>query len=156
MTGEPEGFVPADPDRDRPPGDYVPAKSNQRYTGLIGPFYERLDQDNRRWRGIRIAKRHTNGAGIVHGGFLVTLADSLLGHAIGHATQALPLTMRLASDFTQAVKLDDWLEGFAALDGVQDDSAYAHAELYVQGHLVLRSTAVFKLMRRHRPADPVR
>ena len=156
MTPDGQGFIPADPERDRPPAHYVPAKPNQRYTGLIGPFYERLDEDHCRWRGIRIAKRHTNGAGIVHGGFLVTLADSLLGHAIGHATQALPLTMRLSNDFVQAVKLDDWLEGFAALDGTQEDAAYAHAELYVSGHLVLRSSAVFKLMRRHRPAEPGR
>jgi acyl-coenzyme A thioesterase PaaI-like protein len=156
VSSDGQGFIPADPGRDRPPFGYGPAKTNQRYTGLIGPFYERLDDENRRWRGIRIAQRHTNGAGIVHGGFLVTLADSLLGHAIGHATQALPLTMRLSSDFVQAVKLDDWLEGFAALDGVQDDSAYAHAALYVSGHLVLRSSAVFKLMRRHRPVEPNR
>jgi acyl-coenzyme A thioesterase PaaI-like protein len=135
---------------DDPPPFYTRLSDNKRFTGLIGPFYERIVEDGTRLCGVRLGVRHCNGAGIVHGGFLMTMADSLVGHAVGHGTKRLGVTVRLTADFAATARAGDWLEGFAILRAVEDDSAYADAELSVSGRLVFRAQAVFRLMARHR------
>ena len=135
-------------DADGPPPDYELVPDNGRFTGLIGPFHQKI-VDGVRWRGIRLGPRHCNGAGIVHGGFLMSMADSLLGHAIGRATRHTPVTMRLTAEFAAIARAGDWIEGYAALDGVEDGNAFGKAELFVDRRRVFAASAVFRLMARH-------
>lgn len=138
----------SDPAQKALPSGYVPVPDNGRFTGMIGPFHQKIADDGTRWRGLYLTRRHCNGAGIVHGGFLMSLADSLLGHAIGRATRHVPVTMRLTAEFASVARAGDWIEGYAALDGVEDANAFGRAHLFVDQRRVFLATAVFRLMNR--------
>ncbi|MXP09387.1 PaaI family thioesterase [Pseudoblastomonas halimionae] len=65
-----------------------------------GPFYQRRDDKGDHVSAFRAEDRHMNGAGFMHGGLLMTFADSAL---FTIATDALGeshgVTMHLAGDF---------------------------------------------------------
>ena len=45
------------------------------FEDLTGPFYFRRGEDGRHRCAFRAARRHMNGAGVMHGGCLMTFAD---------------------------------------------------------------------------------
>ena len=76
-----------------------------------GPFYEKIEDSGEAVMAFRAEERHMNGAGFMHGGCLMTFADSAL------FTIARPVmgghhgvTMNLAGDFLNAVKVGQLVE----------------------------------------------
>src|SRR6059036_922574 len=52
--------------------------------------------------GLRLAKPHTNGRGLIHGGLIAALADNAMGHSCAHQMRSTDLslvTIGLAVDF---------------------------------------------------------
>src|SRR6185369_12766758 len=51
--------------------------------------------------GLRLAKPHTNGRGLIHGGLIAALADNAMGHSCAHVMGGLSslVTISLAVDF---------------------------------------------------------
>lgn len=65
-----------------------------------GPLYFRSDGNGGLICAMRVEKRHTNGSGAVHGGFLLTLADVSLFIISRHARVSdRAVTVSLNSDF---------------------------------------------------------
>ena len=61
---------------------------------------------------LRVLEKHLNVRGIVHGGLLVTLADSALATVLHHH-RGVPfslVTVSLTTDFVEAAHLGDWIE----------------------------------------------
>jgi uncharacterized protein (TIGR00369 family) len=101
MTSIPEGFEPA-PE----PSDFL---------DLVGPFYIRVDGD-RLVTGLRCLQKHANKRGIVHGGMLVTLADTGMGRAARHQLgPGLSATIGLNSEFLAPARPGDWIECHAEI-----------------------------------------
>lgn len=70
-----------------------------------GPFYERVDEEGRPVCAFRAEARHMNGAGFMHGGCLMTFADSALFTIAREAMDgAHGVTMNLSGDFLDAVR----------------------------------------------------
>lgn len=76
-----------------------------------GPFYEKLDEHGEVVCAFRAEPRHMNGAGSMHGGCLMTFADSAL---FSIAFEALGggngVTMHLAGDFLDAARAGQLIE----------------------------------------------
>jgi uncharacterized protein (TIGR00369 family) len=78
---------------------------------LAGPFFETIDESGRPVIAFRAEPRHMNGAGFMHGGCLMTFADSALftiareGMEGGHG-----VTMHLAGDFLAAIRVGQRVE----------------------------------------------
>jgi acyl-coenzyme A thioesterase PaaI-like protein len=51
--------------------------------------------------GLRLARPHTNGRGLIHGGLIAALADNAMGYSCGQATGWTTsfVTISLAVDF---------------------------------------------------------
>ncbi|WP_439815784.1 PaaI family thioesterase [Zavarzinia sp. CC-PAN008] len=79
---------------------------------VIGPFYHRRTERGRDF-AFRAGARHfnTGGAGVVHGGMILSFLDASLGACAydairpGHAA-----TLNLSTEFVSAAKLGDWVE----------------------------------------------
>lgn len=76
-----------------------------------GPFYQRRAEDGAMVSAFRAEERHMNGAGFMHGGCLMTFADSAL---FTIATDALDgshgVTMHLAGDFLDPARTGQFIE----------------------------------------------
>jgi acyl-coenzyme A thioesterase PaaI-like protein len=51
--------------------------------------------------GLRLAKPHTNGRGLIHGGLIAALADNAMGHSCAHVMGGVSslVTIGLSVDF---------------------------------------------------------
>ena len=98
--------------------------------------------------GIRIDDRHTNTRGIVHGGMLVTLADSALGIVLYNSrTPPQPIvTVNLSTDFIESAYPGDWVEAHVDILRIGKRLAYANCYLQVGDRRILRASGVFALM----------
>src|SRR3981189_124357 len=63
--------------------------------------------------GLRLAKPHTNGRGLIHGGLIAALADAAMGHSCAHCMGGASslVTLGLAGDFVGTAEVGQWLAG---------------------------------------------
>jgi uncharacterized protein (TIGR00369 family) len=127
------------------PAGFVPSAGRGAFTTHNGPIYHKVDGDAF-WHGFHALPRHCNGHGIVHGGWLSSFADGLLGTAVWRATQARAVTLRLNADFLGMVRPGEWVEGSARVTRATRSLAFARAEVTCAGRAVLTAEGVFKLM----------
>src|SRR6188472_3433562 len=61
--------------------------------------------------GLRLAKPHTNGRGLIHGGLIAALSDNAMGHSCGHVMGGVSslVTISLAVDFVGSEQVGHWL-----------------------------------------------
>jgi len=114
------------------------------YTNHNGPFYINTSADP--WlHGVYIIERHCNAAQMAHGGMLMSFADGILGHAVYKKTQRGGVTIKFNAEFLSAVRLGEWMEGYAVVNSVKDNFVYCEAILSVSTRRVLSVTSIFKL-----------
>ena len=61
--------------------------------------------------GLRLAKPHTNGRGLIHGGLIAALSDNAMGHSCAHRMGGVSslVTISLAVDFVGTAEVGQWL-----------------------------------------------
>jgi uncharacterized protein (TIGR00369 family) len=110
---------------------------------------------------MRIEEKHLNTRGIVHGGMLVTLADSALGIAIatagqGQADTARPrsfVTVSLSVDFIASAHEGDFVEAHVDIEKVGARLAFATCFLQAGTRRVLRASGVFATVTPAKPKE---
>ncbi|PJK29832.1 PaaI family thioesterase [Minwuia thermotolerans] len=133
MTDIPEGFRPA-----RIPAPFVEAN---------GPLYWR-DLDGGLSLGFRVERRHTNAAGNLHGGMLMTMVDMQLNCALNYqldTAQFIP-TVAANIDFLAPANIGDWVEGRTEILRRGGRTVFADCRIRRgDGELLARANGIFKL-----------
>ena len=75
-----------------------------------GPFYHRMDETGRITCAFRVAKKHLNGSGNVHGGCFMTFADYCLFALAGSVLQSAGVTVSFACEFLDAAREGELVE----------------------------------------------
>ena len=132
---------------DNPPEGFRPSRSRSVYSQGLGPFYFRADEDCFR-QGIRVRSRHCNGAGVVHGGMLSTLADNTMAAAAYTQIGARSLTIQMSLEFISAVRPGAWLEAVAQVSSTTLTMVFCEADMFVGDRLVMKATGIFRRPRR--------
>jgi len=79
---------------------WIMAPESDSFNGLVGPYYYQTDDPANVKVAFKAEKRHLNGGGTVHGGCLLTLADtSLFIFALPHLGDGAAVTLQLDSQF---------------------------------------------------------
>ncbi len=114
-----------------------------------GPFYERRDEDDRMVTAFRAEERHMNGAGFMHGGCLMTFADSAL---FTIATDALAgsrgVTMHLAGDFLDPARVGQLIEARGEVVRAGGKTLYVVGMARADGKPVLSFNGIIRKVRR--------
>lgn len=136
------------------PAGFEPIPHLGHYLSQLGPFQWKK-ADGRLIVGLRIEERHTNTRGIVHGGMLVTLADSALGIVLYNSrTPPQPIvTVSLSTDFIESAWPGDWVEAHVDILRIGKRLAYANCYLQVGERRILRASGVFALMPPVKPKE---
>ncbi|MBC9880647.1 PaaI family thioesterase [Bradyrhizobium sp. INPA01-394B] len=60
--------------------------------------------------GLRLARPHTNGRGLIHGGLITALADNAMGYSCAQATgwTISLVTVSLSIDFVGSAEIGQW------------------------------------------------
>src|SRR5258708_34525074 len=63
--------------------------------------------------GLRLAKPHTNGRGLIHGGLIASLADNAMGYSCAQSTDWTTsfVTISLAFAYVAPAQTREWLAG---------------------------------------------
>ncbi|ABC63136.1 PaaI family thioesterase [Erythrobacter litoralis] len=110
-----------------------------------GPFYEKQNADGSRVTAFRAEARHMNGAGFMHGGCLMTFADSAI---FTIATDALGdshgVTMNLSGDFLDAAREGQLIEARGEVTRAGGKTIYVRGIATADGTPVLSFTAIIR------------
>ncbi|MEC9347290.1 MAG: PaaI family thioesterase [Pseudomonadota bacterium] len=117
------------------------------FTTLVGPTYSRRDPDGGATFGVRIADKHLNRRGVVHGGMLMTFMDHLLGHTVHmDVGRQATATVQLDNQFLGAVRAGNWLTGKGEIVRRTRSLVFVSGRLWVDDQAVLLSSGVWKIL----------
>ena len=92
------------------PAGFEPHFRSSPVTDAWAPLYARKT-DRAVIIGLRLAKPHTNGRGLIHGGLIAALSDNAMGYScaqvMGWTTSFV--TISLTVDFIGTAKIGQWL-----------------------------------------------
>ena len=137
------------------PTGFSPLFRSSPFLETIGPLYSHGSGEVL-VLGLRVAHKHTNARGLVHGGVLSTLADVALGYAMESTARESKslVTANLSLDFAGSAKLDDWIETKIDIQKIGSRLAFANAYLSVGTSRIVRASAVFLVVEKRPPALP--
>jgi uncharacterized protein (TIGR00369 family) len=98
--------------------------------------------------GVRLAKPHTNGRGLIHGGLIAALADSAMGHSCARqmgGTASL-VTIGLAVDFVGSAKVGQWLAVESDVIRTGTTICFAQSLVKADDAVIARANATFRVV----------
>ena len=116
-----------------------------------GPFYERFEADGRGICAFRAEPRHMNGGGFMHGGCLMTFADSaIFTIARADLKNTHAVTMNLSGDFLDAARVGELIEARGEVTRAGGKTIFVRGLATADGRPVLSFTAIIKKVRSRR------
>lgn len=129
------------------PDHFRPARIGGDFVAHNGPLYGRWTGE-KILLGFFVEQRHTNPAGMCHGGMLATLADMLIPCAAAYQVQMerrfLP-TVSLQIDFLGAAMLGSWVQGEAQILRTTRNLVFGQGLVSANGEPALRISGVYKM-----------
>jgi uncharacterized protein (TIGR00369 family) len=98
--------------------------------------------------GLRLAKPHTNGRGLIHGGLIASLADNAMGHSCAHVMggQSSLVTISLAVDFTGTAQIGQWLAVESEVIRTGHTICFAQSLIRADDAVIARANATFRVV----------
>ena len=131
-----------------PPDGFIADAKRGPFTQHNGPIYRKHSGDVIEV-GLHVLDRHCNGLGFLHGGMISAFADGALAWCVWTNTRQSSVTMRLAMDFLEVIKLGDWLVARPTHIATQGEVVHVEANLIRnETSIAAHANAVFHLIRR--------
>lgn len=136
---------------DAVPDGFVPATHGGPYAEGLGPFWSKPGEDHVAL-GLRLERRHCNSAGAAHGGFIATLADLGLIHAVAvmREREGKPrhflTTVNLTVDYLAPAPEGCWLEVRAEVSRLGRNLSFTEGVMLADGKRVARVSAVMAVL----------
>ena len=98
--------------------------------------------------GLRLAKPHTNGRGLIHGGLIAALADNAMGHSCAHVMggQSSLVTISLAVDFVGTAQIGQWLVVESEVIRTGHTICFAQSLIKADDAVIARANATFRVV----------
>ncbi|MGB6229578.1 MAG: PaaI family thioesterase [Litorimonas sp.] len=131
------------------PEGFAPHTRRSPFTDPFEPLHARVGEDYS--LGTVLQSIHCNSRGLVHGGFLATLADNAMGLTCGLAlgkqgrTVLGMVTVGLSIDYVGQAKVGDWLHTESRVVKLGGSLGFMETRLVSGGAVVARANATFKL-----------
>ena len=104
--------------------------------------------------GLRVAKPHTNGQGLVHGGLIATLVDNAMAYScrqvMGGWASSWMATISLTVDFVGPAQIGQWLTVESDVIKTGKTICFAQSLIKADGNVIARANATFRVVPKHR------
>ncbi|WP_426611793.1 PaaI family thioesterase [Bradyrhizobium sp. McL0616] len=98
--------------------------------------------------GLRLARPHTNGRGLIHGGLIAVLADNAMGYSCAQATSWTTsfVTISLSVDFVGSAEIGQWLA--VESDVIRTGSTICFAQCLAKADdvVIARASGTFRVV----------
>ena len=137
------------------PAGFEPVFRTSPFIDLVGPVYSKRE-GRKIVIGLRVAEKHCNARGSVHGGLFMTLADIALGYNAVYAQDppARLTTVSVTTDFAGSARIGDWIEIHVDVQRIGAKLAFANAYVHVGEQRIVRASAVFSRTQEKAPPLP--
>ena len=116
---------------------------NENFNGLVGPYYYRADDPANVKVAFKAEKRHLNGGGSVHGGCLLTMADtSLFVLALPHLAEGSAVTVQLDAQFLSPGREGDIIVATGEITRAGKSMIFGRGELSANGKVLMSFTGI--------------
>ena len=116
-----------------------------------GPFYEKRQADGTMLTAFRAEPRHMNGAGFMHGGCLMTFADSAIFTIARDAMGGSHgVTLTLTGDFLDPVRVGQMVEATGEVVRAGGKTIFIAGIVRADGNPVLRFDGIIRKVRGER------
>lgn len=123
--------------------DYVDRSPvSGRLNPLSPPLEFTLGDDHSAWTTTRLGLAYQGPPGRVHGGFVATLLDHIMGYAAGTVGRWI-FTRTLTVDFDKAVPLFDEIELVARVDETDGRKIWVSGEILAAGSSLVRARGLW-------------
>ena len=110
-----------------------------------GPFYERIDEDGNGITAFRAGPEHMNGGGFMHGGCLMTFADSALFTIARPALDgSFGVTVNLSGDFLAATQVGQFVEARGEITRAARSTIFVRGLVTADENPVLSFTGIIR------------
>ncbi|MDF2368376.1 PaaI family thioesterase [Sneathiella sp.] len=113
------------------------------FTDANGPFYEKIVSKDKVIRAFRVEERHLNSIKIIHGGMLMTFADSALATAVRHVSGRSSVTIKMNSEFLSPAREGDWVESDVEVIRSTRSVAFVRGDLKIGNKVIFKADAIF-------------
>src|ERR1700760_310515 len=98
--------------------------------------------------GLRLAKPHTNGRGLIHGGLIAALADNAMGYSCAQQMgwSSSLVTIGLAVDFIGSAKVGQWLAVESDVIRTGSPICFAQSLIKADEVTIARANATFRVV----------
>jgi uncharacterized protein (TIGR00369 family) len=103
--------------------------------------------------GLRLAKPHTNGRGLVHGGLIAALSDNAMGYSCALVmgwTMSL-VTISLAVDFVGSANVGQWLAVETDVIKTGKTICFAQSLIKADDVVIARANGTFRVVPKTEP-----
>ncbi|MBO6826114.1 MAG: PaaI family thioesterase [Sneathiella sp.] len=128
------------------PDGFTEAVGRGEFATRNGPFYEK-EEGGQIIRAFRPDNRHLNGLGYVHGGMLMSFADSALARTVFHGSRKRGVTLKMNSEFLMPARPGEWVEAHCELVRETRSLAFVRGELKVKNRAIFKADAIFHFLR---------
>ena len=105
--------------------------------------------------GLRLAKPHTNGRGLIHGGLIASLADNAMGYSCAQATGWTTsfVTVSLTIDFVGSAEMGQWLAIESDVIRTGKTICFAQSLIKADDAVIARANATFRVVPKKAPVS---
>jgi uncharacterized protein (TIGR00369 family) len=103
--------------------------------------------------GLRLAKPHTNGRGLIHGGLIAALSDNAMGYSCAQAmdwNNSL-VTINLAVDFIGSAQVGQWLSIESEVIKTGSTICFAQSLIKADDVVIARANGTFRVVPKKEP-----
>ncbi|MGY4157057.1 uncharacterized protein (TIGR00369 family) [Bradyrhizobium sp. USDA 4461] len=104
---------------------------------------------------MRLARPHTNGRGLIHGGLIAALADKAMGYSCGQATgwTTSYVTISLTVDFVGSANVGQWLSIESDVIKTGSTICFAQTLIKADGVTIARASGTFRVVPKKPPVS---
>jgi len=108
--------------------------------------------------GLRLARPHTNGRGLIHGGLIAALSDNAMGYSCGYRMGGASslVTIGLAVDFIGTAQVGQWLAIETDVIKTGRTICFAQSLIKADDVVIARANATFRVVPKKEPVVPGR
>lgn len=123
-------------------------EDRESFSGLVGPYHYKSDEDGHVKVAFKAEKHHLNSNGTVHGGCMLTLADtSLFIFSIPHLKGGGAVTLQLDAQFLSPGREGDIIVASGEITRVGASTIFGRGQLTVGDRIILTFSGVLKRTR---------
>jgi uncharacterized protein (TIGR00369 family) len=129
------------------PEGFEPHFRNSPFTDPWEPLYSRRTE-KAVIIGLRLAKPHTNGRGLIHGGLIASLADNAMGYSCAQATEWSTsfVTISLAVDYVGSAQIGQWLAVESDVIKTGRTICFAQSLIKADDAVIARANGTFRVV----------